>query len=380
MSTKKDYYEILGISRNASPDEIKKAYRAMAIKYHPDKNPDDSNAENKFKEAAEAYDVLSDPDKKSQYDQFGHNKYQKGHYSQNMNMNDIFDQFGDIFSGGNPFENFFGDFNGQKKRKSRGSNLQIKIPLDLYEIANGAKKRIRVKKMIQCNTCNGSGSKNKNSVMQCKHCNGQGTIHNVTNTILGQMQTTSVCRHCNGEGNVIIDKCSICYGSGLVNGVEEIYINIPPGAIKDTQLSMSGKGDQAPKNGIPGDLIILIDEKIHPILKRDGHNIIYEMYINFVDAILGTSIEVPTISGRMTIKISPGTQSGKVFILKNKGIPNINSHHKGDQLIYINLWTPKKISLEEKKMLYVLHKSPNFIPNPNKNDKSFFEKMKEYFS
>jgi molecular chaperone DnaJ len=385
---KRDYYDVLGVSKNADADEIKKAYRKMAIKYHPDKNQGDKDAEEKFKEAAEAYEVLSNPEKRQRYNQFGHaanaSSASGGGYggAGGMNMEDIFSQFGDIFGGGSPFGDFFGggrQGGGSGRRVMRGSNLRIKVRLTLEEIANGAEKKIKVNKQIVCNTCDGSGAKDRSSVQTCKTCGGSGAVRRVTNTILGQMQTTTTCPTCNGEGTVITAKCPVCHGDGLVRGEETISINIPAGVSEGMQLSMSGKGNAAPRGGIPGDLIILIEEIPHETLKRDGNNVIYDLHINFVDAALGTSIEVPTIDGKAKIKIDPGTQGGKILRLKGKGVPEVNSYHRGDQLVHINIWTPKALSKEERELLEKLQSSPNFKPNPGKNEKSFFERMKEYF-
>jgi molecular chaperone DnaJ len=386
---KRDYYDVLGVAKGADADEIKKAYRKMAIKYHPDKNEGDKAAEEKFKEAAEAYEVLSNADKRQRYDQFGHaanasspNGGAGGYGGAGMNMEDIFSQFGDIFGGGSPFEGFFGggrQSGGGGRRVARGSNLRIKVRLTVEEIANGTEKKIKVNKQIVCNTCDGTGAKDKSSFQTCKTCGGQGAVRRVTNTILGQMQTTSTCPTCNGEGSVITAKCPVCHGEGLVRGEETISINIPAGVSEGMQLSMSGKGNAAPRGGVPGDLIILIEEIPHETLKRDGNNIIYDLHINFVDAALGTSVEVPTIDGKAKIKIDPGTQGGKILRLKGKGVPEVNSYHRGDQLVHINIWTPKALSKEERELLEKLQSSPNFKPNPGKNEKSFFERMKEYF-
>lgn len=387
---KRDYYDILGVAKGADADEIKKAYRKMAIKYHPDKNEGDKEAEEKFKEAAEAYEVLSNPEKRQRYNQFGHAANASspngggGYGGAGMNMEDIFSQFGDIFGGGggSPFEGFFGGGGkqgGGGRRVARGSNLRIKVRLTVEEIANGAEKKIKVNKQIVCKTCDGSGAKDKSSIQTCKTCGGQGAVRRVTNTILGQMQTTSTCPTCNGEGSTITSKCTVCHGDGLVRGEETITINIPAGVSEGMQLSMSGKGNAAPRGGVPGDLIILIEEIPHETLKRDGNNIIYDLYINFVDAALGTSVEVPTIDGKAKIKIEPGTQGGKILRLKGKGVPEVNSYHRGDQLVHINIWTPKALSKEERDLLEKLQSSPNFKPNPGKNEKSFFERMKEYF-
>jgi molecular chaperone DnaJ len=386
---KRDYYDVLGVAKGADADELKKAYRKMAIKYHPDKNEGDKAAEEKFKEAAEAYEVLSNPEKRQRYNQFGHAANAQspngsgGGYGGSMNMDDIFSQFGDIFGGGSPFEGFFGgggrQSSGGGRRVARGSNLRIKVRLTIEEIANGTEKKIKVNKQIICKTCDGTGAKDRSSMQTCKTCGGQGAVRRVTNTILGQMQTTSTCPTCNGEGQVITAKCTTCHGDCLIRGEETISINIPAGVSEGMQLSMSGKGNAAPRGGMPGDLIILIEEIPHETLKRDGNNIIYDLHINFVDAALGTSIEVPTIDGKAKIKIEPGTQGGKILRLKGKGVPEVNSYHRGDQLVHINVWTPKALSREERELLEKLQSSPNFKPNPGKNEKSFFERMKEYF-
>jgi molecular chaperone DnaJ len=387
---KRDYYDILGVTRSSTADEIKKAYRKMAIKYHPDKNPGDKQSEENFKEAAEAYEVLSNAEKKRRYDQFGHaggasSPNGGGGYGGNMNMEDIFSQFGDIFGGGggggSPFDSFFG---GQQqtrggRRAARGSNLRIKVKLSLEEIAKGVEKKIKVNKQVICDTCDGSGAKDKSSFNTCQTCNGSGAVRRVTNTILGQMQTTSTCPTCNGEGTQITSKCTSCHGDGLTRGEETISINIPAGVSEGMQLSMSGKGNAAPRGGTPGDLIILIEEIPHESLKREGNNVIYDLHISFIDAAIGASIEVPTIDGKAKIKIDAGTQGGKILRLKGKGVPEVNSYHRGDQLIYINIWTPKSLSKDEMEILEKLKDSPNFKPQPGKNEKSFFDKMREYF-
>jgi molecular chaperone DnaJ len=382
---KRDYYDVLGVAKNASAEEIKKAYRKLAIKYHPDKNPDDKAAEDKFKEAAEAYEVLSNPEKKQRYDQFGHagNAAGAGGFGGGgMNMEDIFSQFGDIFGGGgSPFDSFFGGGQSSRggRRVSRGTNLRIKVKLSLEEIAKGTEKKIKVNKQVNCSSCDGSGAKDKSSFHTCRTCGGSGAVRRVTNTILGQMQTTSTCPSCNGEGTEITAKCGTCHGEGLMRGEETISIQIPAGVSEGMQLSMSGKGNAAPRGGVPGDLIILIEEIPHETLKRDGNNIVYDLHISFADAALGSSVEVPTIDGKAKIKIEPGTQGGKILRLKGKGIPEVNSYHRGDQLIYVNIWTPKALSKEERETLEKLQDSPNFKPQPGKSEKSFFERMKEYF-
>lgn len=381
---KRDYYDILGVAKTADASEIKSAYRKLAIKYHPDKNPDNKEAEEMFKEAAEAYEILSNPEKRQRYDQFGHAGNSASGFGGGggMNMDDIFSQFGDIFGGGgSPFDSFFGGGgrSGGGRRVQRGSNLRIKVKLTLSEIANGVEKKVKVNKQINCKTCDGTGAKDKASYHTCKTCGGSGSVRRVTNTILGQMQTTSTCPTCNGEGVEITAKCTSCHGDGLQRGEETITINIPAGVSEGMQLSMSGKGNAAPRGGVPGDLIIAIEEVPHETLKRDGINIIYDLYINFADAALGTSVEIPTIDGKAKIKIEAGTQGGKILRLKGKGIPEVNSYHTGDQLVYVNVWTPKAVSAEERSLLEKLKNSANFKPQPGKSEKSFFERIKEYF-
>lgn len=379
---KRDYYEILGIARGASEDEIKKAYRKMAIKYHPDKNPGDKKAEDNFKEAAEAYEVLSTPDKRQRYDQYGHAANASsasggggGHYGGGMDMNDIFSQFGDIFGGG------FGGGGSSRggRRVNKGTNLRVKVKLDLQEIANGADKKIKVAKYVSCNTCHGSGAKGSAGAETCRTCHGSGVQTQMRQTILGAMQTQTTCSACGGQGSVIKEKCGTCHGDGIVRGEEVIEIKIPGGVAEGMQLSVSGKGNAAQRGGVNGDLIVVIEEEEHPDLKRDGHNLFYECHVNFADAALGTSVEIPTVDGKVKIKVDPGTQSGKVLRLKGKGLPDVNSYHKGDLLVNINIWTPQHLSSDEKKMVEKLRESKNFVPNPSKSNKSFFERMKEYF-
>ena len=383
---KRDYYEILGVEKGADDGTIKKAYRKIAMKYHPDRNQGDKAAEEKFKEAAEAYEVLSDKDKRARYDRFGHagvsNQGGRGSYSGGMTMEDIFAQFGDIFGdGGSPFESFFGG--GGTRRRSqgqRGSNLRIRVGLTLSEIANGVTKKIKVKKQIGCKTCNGSGAKDKNSVSTCGTCRGSGYVRQVRSTFLGQMQTTTNCPTCNGTGQQITAKCNVCKGDGRVMGEETIEIEIPAGVEEGMQLSMRGRGNAGLRGGPAGDLLINIEEKKHDFLQREGTNLIYELYLNFADAALGSSKEVPTIDGKVKVKIPAGTQAGKIFRLKGKGLPAVQSYGRGDQLIHVNIWTPKKVNDEERRLLERLQNMPNFQPNPGKSEKGFFERMKDYFS
>ena len=366
---KRDYYEVLGVDKSASADEIKKAYRKVAIKYHPDKNPDNPAAEDKFKEAAEAYEVLRDPEKKQRYDRFGHDGMNGGGFGgAGMSMDDIFSQFGDIFGGsGSPFESFFG---GGRSRTRKGSNLRIKLSLTLEEIANGVTKKIKVNRLMAAKGV---------TFKTCATCGGSGQVRKVVNTMLGQMMSTNTCPTCQGSGQILDHRPSGVDSSGLEPKEEVIEIKIPAGVADGMQLSMSGKGNEAPMGGVAGDLLILIEEKEDDLLKRDGNNVIFDLYVSFTDAALGTSLEVPTIDGRVKIKLEPGTQSGKILRLRGKGIKDLNGYGKGDQLIHVNVWTPKNLTSEERKVLEGLRDSTNFIPKPGKNEKSFFERMKEYF-
>ena len=384
--SKKDYYEILGVSRNASEDELKKAYRQLALKYHPDRNPDNKESEDKFKEAAEAYDILSNPEKRKRYDQYGHAGVggAAGTNGYSMDMNDIFSHFGDIFGdafggGGSPFESMFGGGQRRGRRVNRGSNLRVKVKITLEEIAHGVKKKIKVNKFVSCTECKGTGAKDGKAFNKCSTCHGTGQVTRVTNTFLGQMQTTSPCPHCGGEGEIISVKCVACSGNGVVKAEDVITIDIPAGVEDGMQLSVSGKGNDGARGGVPGDLIIVIEEIEHPQLIRDGQNLLFEHFISIPDAALGTSIEVPTLDGKAKIKIEPGTQPGKVLRLRGKGLPHIQSYSKGDLLVNINVWMPKHLTKEEKSILEKLQQSANFKPNPVDSDKSFFSKMKEYF-
>jgi len=373
--SKRDYYEILGVSKNATEAELKKAYRQMAIKYHPDKNPDDKASEEKFKEAAEAYEVLSNPEKRQRYDQFGHagvGGAAGGGYSGGggMNMDDIFSQFGDIFGGGGGFSGFGGSSRGRGRRVHKGSNLRVRVRLTLEDIASGVEKKIKVTKLV-----NAEGVTTKT----CPQCHGAGQVTRIANTILGQMQTSAPCPTCGGDGKIIDKKPAGANADGLIKKEEIITIDIPAGVEDGMQLSVTGKGNAGPKEGIPGDLIVLIEETHHETIKRDGTNLLFDLYLNFVDATLGASTEIKTIDGKVKINIEPGTQSGKVLRLKGKGIPNIQGYGKGDFLIYVNVWTPQKVSKEEKVILEKLKSSENFKPNPTSKDKGFFERMKEYF-
>jgi molecular chaperone DnaJ len=377
---KRDYYEVLGVPKNADADTLKKNYRQKAMEFHPDKNPGDKSAEEKFKEAAEAYDVLSDPDKRARYDRFGHAGMEQGGGGfQNMDMDDILRRFG--FDSGDIFGEFFGGGrrSSGRGRGERGTNLRIKIKLTLEEVASGVNKKIKVRKQVSCNSCAGSGAKDKASIDTCSTCRGSGMVNRVAQTPFGMMQTAVQCPACNGAGSTVKNPCNVCKGDGRVFGEETIDIDVPAGVHDGIQLSMSGKGNAGAKGGSAGDLVVSIEEIPHEHLTREGNNIIHELFINIADAALGTKLEIPTLEGRARVAIPPATQSGKILRLKDKGLPNLQSYGKGDLLIHVNVWTPKKLTDEEKKLLEKLREMPNFQPNPAKEDKSFFEKMKDVF-
>jgi len=389
--SKRDYYEILGVSKSATQEEIKKAYRKQAIKYHPDKNPGDSEAEAKFKESAEAYEILSHQDKRARYDRYGHagvgGAAGGGGFGGGMSMEDIFENFGDIFGGafgGGGFGGFsgFGGFGGSRQRGHRvnkGSNLRVKVTLTLADIAHGVNKKIKVNKYITCDTCGGNGAKDSSSYSNCSTCQGTGQVTKISNTFLGQMQTTQTCHVCGGDGKTITNKCTKCHGEGMVKDAEVISLDIPAGVAEGMQLSVSGKGNAARRGGINGDLIVLIQEERHPELVRDGNDLIYGLYLNFAEATLGAAVEIPTVDGKVKIKIEPGTQPGKILRLRGKGLPDVNGYGKGDLLVNLNVWVPKNLSKEERKTVEQLSSSENFIPQPTADDKSFFERMKNFF-
>ncbi len=386
MSTKRDYYEILGVSKNATAEEIKKAYRKKAIQFHPDKNPGNKESEEHFKEAAEAYEILSDQDKRSRYDRFGHQGVGGaaggGFSGQGMSMDDIFSHFGDIFGGhfgGGGFGGFGGFGGGGGGRTvNRGSDLRVKVKLNLKEIATGVEKKIKVKKYVSCKHCKGTGAEDSTSYTTCSTCNGSGQVMRVQNTILGRMQTTATCPTCNGDGKIITKKCTECTGEGVVRDEEVISINIPAGVAEGMQLSMSGKGNAARRGGMNGDLLILVEEEEHPELTRDENDLIYNLLLSFPTAVLGGNIEVPTVDGKVKVKIDPGTQPGKVLRLRGKGLPSVNRYGTGDLLINISVYVPEALSIEEKRMLEQLEESHNFQPTTEKKE-NFFRKFKHLF-
>ncbi|MFY0481896.1 molecular chaperone DnaJ [Flavobacterium sp. PLA-1-15] len=375
---KKDFYEILGITKSADAAAIKKAYRKKAIEFHPDKNPGNKEAEENFKLAAEAYEVLSDPQKKAKYDQYGHQAFDGaggfggGHGG--MNMDDIFSQFGDIFGGafggGGGFSGFGGGGGGQ--RRVKGSNLRIKVKLTLEEVANGVEKKVKVKRKIQA-----SGVTYKT----CSTCNGQGQVMRVTNTILGRMQSASTCPACGGSGQILDKKPNNADAQGMILEDETVSIKIPAGVVDGMQLKVANKGNDAPgNNSLPGDLIVAIEEIEHETLKREGENLHLDLYISFAEAVLGVSKDIDAVNGKVRIKLEEGIQSGKILRLKGKGIPSVNGYGNGDLLVHVNVWTPKTLSKEQKQFFEKSLTDENFIPHPEKSDKSFFEKVKDMFS
>ena len=373
---KEDYYDILGIGKNATAAEIKKAYRKKAIEYHPDKNPGDAKAEEMFKKAAEAYEVLSDPNKKSRYDQYGHAAFEGGggFGGGGMNMDDIFSQFGDIFGGafgGGGFSGFSGFGGGGGQRRVKGSNLRIRVKLTLEEIANGVEKKIKVRRKVQAEGV---------TYQTCGTCGGRGQVTKITNTILGRMQTAATCSTCGGSGQIIDKKPSDADANGLKVSEETVSINIPAGVEDGMQLKVPNKGNDAPGNGVPGDLLVAIETEEHDTLKREGDNLHYDLYISISEAVLGTSKEIDAVGGKVRIKLEAGIQSGKILRLRGKGITSLNGYGSGDLLVHVNVWTPKELNKEQKDFFERMQNNENFEPRPEKSDKSFFEKVKDMFS
>jgi len=379
---KRDYYEVLDVDKGASQDEIKKAYRKAAIKYHPDKNPGDKEAEEKFKEAAEAYDVLSNPEKRSRYDQFGHEGLNGagaggfgGGFGGFGSMDDIFERFGDIFGG-------FGGFGGSSRRgastNSRGSDIRVKVKLTLEDIAKGTTKKLKISKQVTCSTCNGTGAKDSASIVTCSACNGTGYTTRIVNTFFGQQQMRSACPTCGGRGKIVKNPCTNCHGTGVSSGEQIVEVKIPAGVSEGMQLSVSGKGNAGRNGGPCGDLLVLIEEIPHPQLERVGNDLIYNLSLSVTDAILGTSVDIPTVDGAARIKIAPGTNPGTVLRLRNKGIPDVNRYGTGDLLVVVDVFIPEKISSSEKSVLESLRESPNFKSKLQKTN--IFDRMRSFFN
>ncbi|MEM0996879.1 MAG: molecular chaperone DnaJ [Bacteroidota bacterium] len=381
---KRDFYEVLGVAKSAGKDEIKKAYRKLAMKYHPDRNPGDAAAEEKFKEAAEAYEVLSDEQKRARYDRFGHAGLGGGGgggYT-NVNVEDIFSRFSDIFGGGG-FESFFGGGGGGRTRRrtgQRGSDLRIKVPLTMEEVFGGVEKKVKLRRYVACDTCAGTGAEGNNGLSTCQTCNGSGELRQTAGGGFFQQVVVRACPTCGGEGKVVTRPCKTCNGDSRVQTTEVVEVKLPGGISEGMQLTMRGKGNAGKRGGPAGDLVILIEEQPHEHFERDGSNVIHELFLNFADAALGTAVEVPTLSGKTRFKISPGTQSGKIFRLKGKGFPDINGYGRGDQLIQVHVWVPKSLNKDEKAAMERFRTSANFDPNPSTTDKGFFQRIKDMFS
>jgi len=377
---KRDFYEILQVAKTATKEEIKKAYRQQALKFHPDKNPGNKESEEKFKEAAEAYEILSDENKRQRYDQYGHaglGGANGGGY--NMNVDDIFSQFGDIFSGMGGFSGFGGGGRQRGRRVNKGSDLRVKVKLTLQEIATGVEKKIKVRKSVVCTECTGTGAARGHVPSDCPTCRGTGQVTRVASTFLGQMQTTSTCPSCGGDGKTITHKCNKCGGEGIVQDDDVITINIPAGVAEGMQMSVNGKGNAPRRGGVNGDLIVVVEEIPHNELQRNENDLLYNLFISVPDAILGTTVEIPTIDNKVKVKIEAGTQSGKILRLRGKGLPEVQSYNRGDLLVKINVWIPNNLSKDEYKTIEKLSKSPGFDPNPSNEDKSFFKKMRDFF-
>ncbi len=385
MASKRDYYEVLGVTKSASAEEIKKAYRKLAVKYHPDKNPGDKDAEEKFKEAAEAYAILSDPDKKARYDQFGHAGVEGAGPDFSQGFGDLNDIFSELF--GSAFNGFpgFGGFNGfrreePQRRVYRGRDIRVRVKLTLEEIAKGVDKEVTIEKNVPCKECGGKGAKNSSDIKTCPACNGTGQIRRVVNMPFGQSVGYSTCQQCGGEGKIISNPCRSCGGTGLVRKRETIKVRIPAGVEAGMQLTLTGEGHAAKNNGINGDLLVVIEEQEHPSLKREGNNLYYTAVVSVPDAILGAEISVPGLQGQHKVKIDAGTQSGSIIRLRGKGLPTVNGYGgTGDLYVKIAVWIPKKLDRDEKQAVEALRSKDGFKPNPDKEDRNFFEKIKDLF-
>jgi molecular chaperone DnaJ len=389
---KRDYYDILGVSKGANPDEIKKAYRKAALQYHPDRNPNNKEAEEKFKEAAEAYEVLGDESKRRKYDQYGHEGLRPGaDFHGFNNVNDIFSSFNDIFGsafGGSVFEEVFAGGRGRARSRSQGgmpgSDLKIRLRLTLEEIAGGVEKKLKIRRWKTCDTCHGSGAKPGSLKVTCPVCSGTGEVRHVSRSVFGQFVNVSMCSNCNGEGKIIKDPCDTCGGEGRVQGETTIKVNVPAGVTEGNYIPLRGQGNAGQRGGPAGDLLVIIEEEPHQLFTRNGQNILLDLLVSFPEAVLGADIEIPTLTGRARLKVDPGTQSGKILRMRDKGIPDLASGRRGDQLVRVNVWVPTRLSGKEKDAVKELSKSEAMKPKEGDrsahSDKSFFEKMKNMFT
>lgn len=384
--TKRDFYEVLGVARGASADDIKKAYRKMALQYHPDRNPGNKEAEEKFKEAAEAYEVLSDPAKRQRYDQYGHEGIRGTDFRPFTDVNDIFSTFGDIFGGGfggSIFDEMFGAQTRQRRKSSAspGSDLKIRLRLSLEEIASGVEKKLKIKRWKACDTCNGTGARAGHAMTTCPVCNGAGEVRQVSRSVFGQFVNIATCQNCEGEGKVIKEPCQSCKGDGRVHGETTIKVAIPAGVSEGNYIPLRGEGNVGRRGGPQGDIIVVIEEEPHQLFTRDGSNVVLDLLVSFPEAALGAEIEVPTLTGRARLKIEPGTQSGTVLRMRDKGIPNLNSFGRGDQFVRVNVWVPRSLSSQERQMLKQLSSSDNFSPHDGdtsaNSEKSFFSRARK---
>ncbi len=379
MASKRDYYEILGVNRNATKEELRKAYRKLAMQYHPDRNPNNKEAEEKFKEAAEAYEVLNDDEKKARYDRFGHEGIKGGYSPGFTDVNDIFSHFSDIFGGSSIFDDFFGGTQRTRTRRrsagTPGSDLRITLKLTLEEIAAGAAKKVKVKKQIKCDQCGGSGAEAGTSTKTCPVCQGSGEVKSVSRSVFGQFVNITTCSNCNGEGVVVDVPCKKCMGEGRINDESTIKINVPPGVHEGSYMTLRGEGNAGKKNGPAGDIIVVFQELPHEYFMRDGDDIIYNLYISFPDAALGVEVEVPTLNGKALLKIDPGTSPGKLLKMRDKGIRHLNQGGSGDQIVRVNIEIPKRLSSKEKELLKELAQSQNFKMSAKSDEKSFFKRF-----
>lgn len=389
---KRDYYEVLGVGRNATTEEIKKAYRKLALQFHPDRNPNNKESEEKFKEASEAYEVLSDEDKRRRYNQFGHEGLRPGaDFHGFTDINDIFSSFGDIFGssfGGSIFEEVFSGgrprSRGRAQTGTPGSDLKVRLKLALEEIATGIEKKLKVKRWTTCETCHGSGAKGSSGKTTCPQCSGTGEIRHISRSVFGQMVNITTCGNCGGEGSIIRERCQTCGGEGRVQGETTIKVNVPAGVAEGNYIPIRGQGNAGQRGGPAGDLIVIIEEEPHKIFTRNGDDVVLDLLVSYPEAVLGSEIEIPTLGGRAKLKIESGTQSGKILRMREKGIPRLNGYGKGDQLVRVNVWIPTKVSSKEKEMLKHLEREENVSPKEGDrsahSDKSFFEKMKNIFT